>query len=75
MDTARHCVHCGSDLQDLHAVDTQGLDGIEYAQAATCGHCGGITITRLEGAEAAVALARAVLETPPQLGGARAATC
>jgi hypothetical protein len=73
MDTARHCVHCGSDLHDLHAVDTQGLEGIEYAQAATCGDCGGITIIRLEGADAAVALARAVLETPPRSRPARPA--
>gem|GEM_PF-6252399 len=73
MDTERHCVHCGSGLHDLHAVDTQGLDGIEYAQAATCGDCGGITLIRLEGSEAAVALARAVLETPPLSRPARPA--
>jgi hypothetical protein len=66
MDTVRHCVHCGSTLEDVHAVDTEELEGIEYAEAATCAHCGGITLTRLEGVEAAMALTRAVLETPPQ---------
>ena len=75
MENVWHCVHCGSPLDDVHAMDTEGLEGIEYAEAATCAHCGGITLTRLEGVEAAMALTRAVLETPPRDRPERAPAC
>ena len=73
MNTARHCKHCGNSLGELHVVDTRGLDGIEYAQAGSCDHCGGITVMKLRGRDTAVALARIVLESPPRQRPAQAA--
>ncbi len=75
MYKSRHCTHCGTRLKQLHNVDTRGLDGIEQAQAGSCGHCGGITLTRLQGRETAMALARIVMETPPRDYAGELASC
>ena len=71
----RNCTHCGTSLKELHNVDTRGLDGIEHAQAGNCDHCGGITLTRLQGQETAMALARIVMETPPRYRARDLASC
>ena len=75
MAMTRNCIHCGSNLQTLHVVDTRGLDGIEYAQAGSCDCCGGITVMKLRGEDTAVALAHIVLETPPRQGVIQTASC